>query len=228
MRYPNVPPVSGASTAMYQATRPPRAHSRFAEILCVILFVGIMAASNLAIAHFGPWFLPVTAFVGVGISLVSRDYLHDVWHDYRWGFWPRMLGMVAAAAALSFAVDQSALMIAIASVSALTSAALAETVVFQALFKTRWMIRSNGSSLVGALADSIVFPLVAFGYGGVEGFWLLVATQAATKMAGAFVWTTIFRFTINPDKKRAARAARRAEIAAREQAVADANKEPVK
>lgn len=123
-----------------------------------------------------------------------------------------MLGMVVAAAALSFAVDQSALMISIASVSALTSAAIAETVVFQALFKTRWMIRSNGSSVVGALADSIVFPLVAFGYGGVEGFWLLVATQAATKMGGAFIWTTIFRFTINPDKKRAERAARREEL----------------
>ena len=135
---------------------------------------------------------------------------------------------VAAAAVLAFAVDQSALMIAIASVSALTSSAIAETIVFQALFKTRWMIRSNASSVVGALADSIMFPLVAFGYGGVEGFWLLVATQAATKMGGAFIWTTLFRFTINPDKKRAARAARRAEIAERAQAVADVAKEPVK
>lgn len=201
MSYPNLPPVAT------------RAHSRSAEIMCVILFVGIMALSNLAIAHFGPWFLPVTAFVGVGISLVSRDYLHDVWHDYRGGFWPRMLGMVAAAALLSYAVDQSAGLIALASVCALTSAALSETIVFQAVFRSRWMVRSNVSSVVGALVDSLVFPLVAFGIGGVEGFWLLVLTQAATKTVGAFVWTTLFRFTINPDKKRAAREARRAEIA---------------
>lgn len=190
-------------------TKPQRAHSRVAEVICVTLFISIMAAANLAIAHFGPWFLPVTAFVCVGISLISRDYLHDVWRDRPGAFWPRMLGMIAVAGLLAYSVDQSALNIALGSVAALTSAALVETGVFFALVKRPWLIRSNGAALGGALADSVVFPLVAFGFGGVEGFWALVLAQTATKVLGGAFWSLIFRFTINPDHKRKLRAARR-------------------
>lgn len=191
----------------------PRAHSKVAEVVCVLLFISVMACANLLIAHFGPWFLPVTAFFAVGVSLVSRDYLHDVWKDSPIPFWPRMLAMIAAAAVLAYAVDQSAKMIAIASVLALTSSAITETLVFTTIFKSKWMIRSNVSSVFGAIADSIVFPLVAFGYAGVEGFWLLVATQTLSKSLGAGFWSTIFRFTINPDEKRARRAAIREQLA---------------
>lgn len=170
----------------------------------VTLFVTAMAAANLGIALIGPWFLPVTAFVSVGIVLVSRDYLHDVWRDRRAGFWPRMIGMIAAAGLLSYLVNDAALPIAVASVCALTGSALVETVTFQMVFERRWMVRSNFSNLMGALADSIIFPIVAFGF-GFEGLLLLILTQTATKTAGGFFWSTVARLTINPDRRRALR-----------------------
>lgn len=191
-----------------------RVHPRAIEVGLVTLFVAAMAAANLAIAAFGPWFLPVTAFVSVGIVLVSRDYLHDVWRD-RWGggFWPRMLAMIGTAALLAYLVDSSSGRIALASVCALIGAALVETATFQAVVERRWMTRSNLSNAAGALADSIIFPVVAFGF-GFEGLALLVLTQAATKAAGGLFWATVARFTLHPDKRRAHRRAQlaRAEV----------------
>lgn len=179
--------------------------TRTTEYLVVTVFVTVMAAANLSIAAIGPWFLPVTAFFAVGVVLVSRDYLHDVWRD-RWGggFWPRMLAMIAAAAALSYTVDQSSGRIALASVCALIGAALVETATFQAVFERPWMQRSNLSNIAGALADSVIFPVVAFGF-GFNGLVLLIATQAATKAAGGLFWSALARFTLNPDRRRARR-----------------------
>lgn len=185
----------------------PRPHSRAVEYLLVTMFITAMAAANLSIAAFGPWFLPVTAFVSVGIVLVSRDYLHDVWRDRRVGFWPRMGGMIAAAGLLAYLVDESAARIAIASVCALIATALVETVVFETVLEKRWLWRSNISNTAGALTDSLVFPIIAFGW-GMEGLVLLVLTQAATKAAGGWFWSLVARFVINPDKRRANRRAR--------------------
>lgn len=182
---------------------------RIIEYATIGIFVTVMALANLAIAHFGPWFLPVTAFVAVGVVLVTRDYLHDVWASRGGSFWPRMLVMIAAAGVLAYAVDQSAGMIAIASVAALTGSSIVETLVFQGVFRRRWMVRSNASNVAGAVADSLIFPVVAFGVTGVGGWaalLALVATQAATKTLGGLLWATVFRFTLNPDARRARRA----------------------
>lgn len=199
-----------------RGTRPIRVHSRTAEIVCVALFISVMAAANLAIAAFGPWFLPVTAFVSVGVSMVCRDYLHDVWSEYRGGFWVRMFGMVVAAAVLAFLLDASAGMVAFASVCAIVGSTLIETAAFTALIRQRWLIRSNGSSILGSFGDSIIFPLVAFGVGGVDGFLLLVLTQTATKSLGGVFWSVVFRYTLNPDKRRAERRQVRARLAQQE------------
>lgn len=180
-------------------------HPRIVEAALVTAFVLAMAAANLSIAVFGPWFLPVTAFFAVGVVLVSRDYLHDVWRDrFGGGFWPRMIAMIVAAAGISFAVDSSAARIAIASVCALVGTALAETFIFQGAFNRPWMQRSNLSNVGGAFADSLIFPVVAFGF-GFEGLLLLVVTQAAMKAAGGLFWSSVARFTLNPDRRRARR-----------------------
>lgn len=182
-----------------------RVHPRLIEVALVAAFVLAMAGANLAIALIGPWLLPVTAFLSVGIVLVSRDYLHDVWLD-RWGggFWPRMIAMIAAAGVIAFAVDQSAARIAIASVAALTGSALVETAVFQTVVQRKWMARSNISNGAGALADSLIFPVIAFGF-GFEGLALLVLSQTAAKAAGGLFWSSVARFTLNPDRRRARR-----------------------
>lgn len=183
---------------------------RHIEALVVALFITVMGGANLLIAAFGPWLLPVTAFVSVGMVLVSRDYLHDTWRTRGGAFWPRMLAMIAAAALLAFLVDPTSGRVGLASIAALISSTVTETVAFQTLFTRPWMIRSNGSNIVGALVDSTVFPLVAFGLGGVDGLLLLILTQTATKTLGGLFWSSLFRVTLKPDERRARQAARQA------------------
>jgi uncharacterized PurR-regulated membrane protein YhhQ (DUF165 family) len=53
------------------------------------------------------------------------------------------------------------------------------------------MVRANGSNVVGALVDSILFPTIAFGFGA---FLLpVVALQFAAKVAGGAVWSFVMR-----------------------------------
>lgn len=188
----------------------PQNRARILEASIIAIFITVMAGANLAIATYGPWLLPVTAFVSVGIVLVTRDFLHDTWRTRGQKIWPRMLAMIGTAAILSYLVDDNAGRVALASVSALVGSTLTETAVFQVLFRRRWLVRSNGSNIVGALVDSTVFPLVAFGIGGVDGLLLLILTQTVTKTAGGLFWSALFEVTLKPDARRARRAARAA------------------
>lgn len=182
---------------------------RLIEYGMVAAFIAVMAVANLAIAYFGPWAIPVVSFITVGLVLVIRDYLHDTWAMRPGSFWLRMLAMIVAAGVLAYVVDASAGMIAVASVAALMGSSIVETLAFQGVFRRRWMIRSNVSNVAGAVADSLIFPIVAFGVAGVGGWGplaALVATQAATKTFGGFLWTSLFRFTLDPDTRRERRA----------------------
>lgn len=188
--------------------------ARILEASIITAFITVMAGANLVIATYGPWLLPATAFISVGIVLVTRDFLHDTWRTRGQKIWPRMIAMIGAAALLSYLVNDDAGRIALASIAALIGSTVTETAVFQILFRRPWLVRSNGSNIVGALADSTIFPLVAFGVGGVDGLLLLIITQTLTKTAGGFFWATFFQITLKPDARRAARAARAQKVPA--------------
>lgn len=193
-----------------------RVHSRTAEVVSVVLFVTVMAAANLVIAHYGPWLLPATAFISLGVSMVCRDYLHDVWYagENSRVFWTRMILLVVAAGAISWLINPDAGRVALASTVAIAGGAALDTAAFAALFRFKWLVRSNGSNVAGSLGDSILFPLVAFGVAGVGGwgpFALLVLAQAGTKWAGGLFWSLVFRVTLNPDARRRERARARRE-----------------
>ena len=170
--------------------------------LIAALFVAVMVAANLLIAALGPWATPFVAFVFVGLSMVSRDYLHDGWR-HRGGFVVRMGGIIVLAGVLAWAINPAAGRVAVASAAALVVSAAAETLVFDRLYDRPWLVRSNGSNLPGALVDSVVFIGVAFGLS-----WAVVgvmAAQTAAKLAGGVVWSLVARSTINPDRRRAQR-----------------------
>ena len=165
--------------------------------LTVAIFITVMATANLLVAQLGPWITPFNAFVLVGLSMVSRDVLHQKWHDDA-TFYPKMFGMIAAAGLAAWAVNPAAGRIAIASATALTVSALAETATFQRLINRRWMVRSNGSNLPGAIVDTVVFTTVAFGFAW--GLLAVMAAQAGMKIAGGLFWSAL----LNPRMSRQA------------------------
>jgi uncharacterized PurR-regulated membrane protein YhhQ (DUF165 family) len=90
---------------------------------------------------------------------------------------------------LTYLLNPSAAFIAIASTTAFVAAALADWAAYSALRSRPWMIRANGSNVVGALVDSILFPTIAFG----AFLPAVVALQFLAKIAGGAVWSFVMR-----------------------------------
>lgn len=151
-------------------------------MLTVIIYVAAITAANLSVATFGPWVSPINAFLLIGLDLALRDSLHDRWRGP--GLWPRMLALICTAGVISYLLNPATGIIAIASVAAFTIAGAVDALVYHLLRDRPFMQRSNGSNAAGALADSFIFPTIAFG-----GFLPhIVALQFAAKAAGGFLW----------------------------------------
>jgi hypothetical protein len=162
--------------------------------LAATIFIAAIATANLLVAHFGPWFSPINAFVLIGLDLTLRDWLHDKWRNKIW----RMGALILTAGALSWLINPAAGRIAIASVTAFTLAATADALVYHRLIDMKWLVRSNGSNTAGASVDSVVFPLVAFGW--FPGLLGIIALQFVAKVSGGAIWSII----LNPWRSRAA------------------------
>lgn len=152
-------------------------------MLAVLIYVAAIAGANISIAVFGPWVSPINAFVLIGLDLSLRDTLHDRWRG-RW-LWPRMLGLIAAAGAVSYAIDPSAGRIALASMASFVLAALADALAYQATIHRPFVQRANLSNAAGAAVDSALFPVLAF------CAWMpaVMAAQFAAKVGGGALWS---------------------------------------
>jgi uncharacterized PurR-regulated membrane protein YhhQ (DUF165 family) len=141
-----------------------------------------MTAANVSIATFGPWVSPINSFFLIGLDLALRDRLH-----MRLAWW-QMLSLICASGLLTFALAPAASHIAIASAVAFTAAAVADWAAFSRLTGS-WLRRANGSNVVGAAVDSLVFPTLAFGVLMPH----IIALQFAAKVSGGAVWSWLIR-----------------------------------
>jgi len=161
-------------------------------VLAVIVYCAAMVAANLSVAAFGPWISPLNAFLFIGLDLSLRDHLHDKWRGP--GLWPRMFGLIVAAGAISYLLNPAAGKIALASVTAFCVAGAIDALVYHLMRDRPYMQRSNGSNAAGAMADSLIFPTMAFG-----GFLPhIVALQFAAKVGGGFLWSLLLRRFATP------------------------------
>ena len=153
--------------------------------LVVALYLAAITAANLAVAAFGPSVTIINAFVLIAFDLTARDYLHDRWEGR--GLWLRMAALIAAGGFISYALNAAAAQIAIASFVAFVVAGLLDAVVYHFLVDHRRLLRVNGSNIVGAAADSLIFPTLAFG----ALLWPIVIGQFVAKVAGGFIWSLV-------------------------------------
>lgn len=150
--------------------------------LAAFFYVAAMLLANLLVSKFGPAISPVLAFFLIGFDLSMRDWLH-----IRLRAW-QMIGLIGVAGALTYALNPSAGMVAVASAVAFTSAALADWATFARL-RGSWLFRANGSNVAGAAVDSLIFPTLAFG----ALIPHIVAMQFVAKVAGGAVWAYLLR-----------------------------------
>lgn len=150
--------------------------------LALVVYAAAMTLANLSIAAFGPWISPLNAFVLIGLDLALRDWLH-----VRLKVW-QMGALIAGTGALTWVLNPAAGQIAVASAVAFTAAALVDWGAFVRL-RGSWMFRANGSNVVGAAVDSLLFPTIAFGVLMPH----IVLMQFAAKVLGGAVWTWLLR-----------------------------------
>jgi uncharacterized PurR-regulated membrane protein YhhQ (DUF165 family) len=145
--------------------------------LAITIYAIAMTIANLLVAKFGPVITPINAFVLIGLDLALRDWLH-----VRLKVW-QMGALIASTGALTFVLNPAAGMIAIASATAFTAAAVVDWSIFAKL-QGAWLKRANVSNIGGAAVDSLVFPTIAFG----ALMPHIVAMQFVAKVAGGALW----------------------------------------
>lgn len=156
-------------------------------LFACLIYVAAIVGANVSIAAFGPWVSPINSFLLIGLDLTLRDRLHDAWGGKR--LWPKMIGLIVIAGIVSYIVNPAAGRVAIASCVAFIIAGLVDAVAYHWLRSrsktSSYMIRTNGSNVAGSLADSILFPTMAFG----AFMPTIILLQFASKVGGGYVWS---------------------------------------
>jgi hypothetical protein len=158
--------------------------------ILIAIYIAAIVTANLLVWWLGPWFSPFNAFVLIGLDLTLRDVLHE-----RLGRL-QLIAVIFVGGIITWLVNPGAKHIAIASAIAFTLAAFADWLTYSFLRGKSWLVRANGSNVIGAAVDSIVFPTLAF-----SAFLpAIIVLQFAAKVGGGAFWS----FAMHPLRRRAA------------------------
>lgn len=151
--------------------------------MLILLYLAAIITANLLVVQFGPSISIVNAFLFIGLDLTARDALHEKWQGRQ--LWPKMFVLIAVGSLLSWFLNRNAGPIALASFVAFAGAGLADTVVYWLLGEKGRLIKINGSNVVSATVDSLIFGLwLAFP-------WWVIAGQIIAKVLGGGLWSFI-------------------------------------
>lgn len=160
----------------------PRINFRLHSSALVALYLVAIVAANLLVAAFGPSVAVANAFLFIGLDLTARDQLHDAWRGRSLA--PRMALLIGAGSLISWLLNRNAGSIAVASFVAFAVSATLDSIVYSLLGARAYLVRVNGSNVVSAAADSLIFPTLAF---GALLPWIVLG-QFAAKVIGGAVW----------------------------------------
>lgn len=155
-------------------------------MLYIVMYLFAIVSANLLIAQFGKAATLWVGFLFIGFDLTARDKLHEAWSG-RGLVWKMGL-LIAAGSALTWIVNRNAGQIAVASMLAFTAAAIADTITYHLLREKSYLVKVNGSNVVSALIDSVVFFMVAFG-----GLSWFTFAQFGVKVFGGMLWSLVLR-----------------------------------
>lgn len=155
-------------------------------MIYIALYLIAIIGANLSTAYFGPSASVLNAFLFIGLDLTGRDKLHEAWQGRH--LWLKMLALITAGSLLSYLLNRNAGPIAIASFAAFIGAGLADTAVYTLLGHHSRFLKINGSNTVAAAVDSLLFPILAFGF---PPMWGIILGQFLAKTLGGFLWSLI-------------------------------------
>lgn len=156
--------------------------------ILITIYIAAMVTANTLVWWLGPWFSPINSFMLIGLDLTLRDVMQE-----RLSKW-QLAGVIVAGGFITWGVNPAAKNIAIASAVAFLVSALADWAAYNALRSKTWLVRSNGSNVVGAAVDSIIFPTMAFG----SFLPHIIAMQFAAKIGGGAIWSLVMTPFLKP------------------------------
>lgn len=151
------------------------------------MYLAAIVCANLSVATFGPGVTVVNAFLFIALDLTARDRLHAAWQHT--GLLWKMACLIAAGSLLSYLLSAGAGRVALASFVAFAVSAALDTLCYQLLRDKAYLVKVNGSNLASALADSLIFPTLAF---GALLPWIVLG-QFAAKVIGGAIWAWVLR-----------------------------------
>lgn len=150
----------------------------------VIIYLAAIITANLLVATFGPSISILNAALFIGLDLSCRDRLHAQWHGR--GLWWKMAALIGAGSLLSYLLNAGAGPIALASFIAFAASGTVDAMCYHLLRERAYLVKVNGSNIVSAAVDSLIFPALAFGF---PLLWLVVVGQFVAKVAGGAFWS---------------------------------------
>lgn len=156
------------------------------SVVLIMFYLTAIILANLSVVAFGPGMSIANAFLFIGLDLTSRDVLHERWQHQN--LWRNMVLLIGIGSALSALLNWDALPIAIASCVAFGLSGIADTISYRLLHQHSRLIKVNGSNVVSAAVDSIVFPALAF---GLPLLIPIMVGQFIAKTIGGGIWSLI-------------------------------------
>src|SRR5262245_16371539 len=157
------------------------------KALLAAVYVGAMVAANLLV-WLSPWFSLIDSVLLIGLDLTLRDVLHERLTR------AQLAAVIVGAGAITWLANPAANHLGIASATAFVRAALADWLAYSLLRSRPWMVRCNGSNVVGAAVDSVIFPMLAFGAFPPA----TISLQFAAKVGGGAIWSVLLRPLVRP------------------------------
>lgn len=154
--------------------------------MLIVLYLVAIVLANLAVTAFGPAASIPTSFVMIALNLTTRDALHERWQGRN--LWRNMALLIVSGSVLSAVINWNALLIALASCIAFAGAGIADTLVYAVLGERARLVRMNGSNVVSAAVDSVLFPALAFGF---PLLWPVMIGDFIAKVAGGALWSLV-------------------------------------
>lgn len=154
----------------------------------VLLYLAAIVLANLSVAQFGPAVSILNAFLFIGLDLTMRDALHERWHHDHLAL--KMAALILTGSALSALLNYNALRIALASCVAFGAAASVDTLAYIVLRQRHPLVKMNGSNVISAAVDSLVFPALAFGF---PLLWGVMVGQFVAKVGGGALWSIVLQ-----------------------------------
>lgn len=148
----------------------------------IVVYLGSIVLANLLVNELGPDYTPHIALALIGLDLTLRDRLHDSWKTK---LKLKMGALILVGSLLSFIINKNTQQTAIASFVAFACAATLDAVMYSLLGQHSRRVRVNGSNIISAAADSVLFLVIAFGLPLPVS---LILKQYIAKVGGGYIW----------------------------------------